>query len=59
MEDGIETKDSNETQDKVETTEKMELSHEPVRGYPLIFYTVLAVAIAYLVWIFVQSPAHH
>ncbi|MFH2001080.1 MAG: hypothetical protein ABIK28_15465 [Planctomycetota bacterium] len=41
-----------------EKPEKMELSHEPVRGYPLIFYSVLAVAIVYLVLIFVQSHAH-
>ncbi|QTA93181.1 hypothetical protein [Desulfonema magnum] len=38
----------------MEDEEKMELSHEPVPGYRTVFYIAMAVAVAYLGFIFIR-----
>ena len=40
-----------------ENEEKMILAHEPVPGYPTIFWIVLAAAVIYLALIFMKYTA--
>ena len=36
-----------------EEKEKTELTHEPVKGYPAALYGAVAVALAYLAYVFI------
>ncbi|MFP3980322.1 MAG: hypothetical protein ACLFUY_02925 [Desulfobacterales bacterium] len=35
--------------------EKTELTHQPVKGYPAALYAAVAVALAYLAYVFIAS----
>jgi len=40
---------------KTDEKEKMELTHKPVKGYPVIFYITVGIAVIYLAVVFINS----